>query len=199
VDHHGNTLASAGYPGLIERLATVQPPVYVFGGFADDAVLGGKTTRPHDDVDVLIKRADLAEHLKRFVEWGFPRFEIYFEVVPGSPLVYHSAADGIDLELGVYDELQSGRPSFVLPMDDRLTRVTLSSDCFTHPVGRIDGVPIRTISPLALYQMRSAIMRTGVFGPPRPKDEAAQAHLVASLLADMPTETLEPDFSPYPP
>ena len=101
----------------------------------------------------------------------------YFEVVPGSPLVYHAASDGIELELGIYDELVPGRPSFVLPADERLTRVTLPSDSFTHPLGRIDGVSIRTISPLALYQMRAAVMRTGVFGPPRPKDEAAQAQL----------------------
>ena len=161
-------------------------------------MLAGRTTRPHEDVDVLVGRADLVEHLRRFGDWGFPAFEIYFEVVPGSPLVYHSALDGIELELGVFDELVPGRPSFVLPTDDRLTRVTLSSDSFSHPLGLIDGVPIRTISPLALYQMRAAIMRTGVFGPARPKDEAAQAQLRTGLLANEPLEALEPEFGPYP-
>ena len=138
------------------------------------------------------------EHLRRFGDWGFPAFEIYFEVVPGSPLVYHSALDGIDLELGVFDDLVPGRPSFVLPTDDGLTRVTLSNDSFSHPLSQIDSVPIRTISPLALYQMRAAFMRTGSFGPPRPKDEAAQAQLRTVLLANEPLESLEPDFDPYP-
>lgn len=188
----------SGYLALIHRLTTVRPPVFVFGGYAEDALLAGKTTRPHGDVDVLVKRVDLAGHLQRFVEWGFPTFEIYFEVVPGSPLVFHAASDGIELELGVYDELVPGRPSFVLPADDHLIRVTLPSDSFTHPLGRIDGVAIRTISPLALYQMRVAIMRTGVFGPPRPKDEAAQTQLRKSLLANMPVDLLEPEFGPYP-
>ena len=110
--------ADAGYLALIDRLTTVRPPVFVFGGYAEDALLAGRTTRPHGDVDVLVGRVDLAEHLERFAEWGFPSFEIYFEVVPGSPLVYHAASDGIELELGVYDELVPGRPSFVLPADE---------------------------------------------------------------------------------
>ena len=115
MQHQPNTSDQAGYLALIERLTSVQPPVFVFGGFAEDALLAGRTTRPHGDVDVLVGRADLVEHLRRFGDWGFPAFEIYFEVVPGSPLVYHSALDGIDLELGVFDELVPGRPSSSCP------------------------------------------------------------------------------------
>ena len=191
--------ADAGYLALIERLTTVRPPVFVFGGYAEDALLAGRTTRPHADLDILVGRADLAEHLVRFAEWGFPRFEIAFEVVPRSPLVYHAVSNGIELELGIFDELVPGRASFVLPLDDLLTRLTLPGDAFTHPLGRIDGVPIRTISPLALYQMRAGIMHTGVFGPPRPKDEAAQAQLRTSLLAGLRPDELEPEFGPFPP
>jgi hypothetical protein len=191
--------AEAGYLTLIDRLATVRPPVYVFGGFAEDALLAGRSTRPHGDVDVLVGRVDLVEHLQRFADWGFPSFENYFEVVPGSPLVYHTASEGIELELGIYDELVPGRPSFVVPAAEGLTRVTLPSDSFSHPLGRIDGISIRTISPLALYQMRAAFMRSGAFGPPRPKDEAAQAQLQTNLLAGVPPDELEPEFGPYPP
>jgi hypothetical protein len=198
VDHPRDTPGHGRYLALIDRLTTVQPPVFVFGGFAEDALLAGRTTRPHDDVDVLVGRADLVEHLRWFGDCGFPDFEIYFEVVPGSPLVYHSALDGIELELGVFDELVPGRPSFVVPADGQLTRVTLSHDSFSHPLSRIDGVPIRTISPIALYQMRAALMRTGAFGPARPKDELAQAQLRTRLLSNHRAEDLEPEFDPYP-
>ena len=58
---------------------------------------------------MLVGRSDLVKHLQRFAGWGFPNFENYFEVVPGSPLVYHSASDGIGLELGIFDELVPGR------------------------------------------------------------------------------------------
>ena len=131
---------------------------------------GEDDERPHEDVDVLVGLGpDLADHLRRFGDWGFPPFEVYFEVVPGSPLVYHSALDGIELELGVFDKLIPGRPSFVLPAGDHLTRVTLSSDSFSFQLSRIDGVPIRTISPLALYQMRAALIRTNSVRPPSTK------------------------------
>ena len=98
--------ADAGYLALIDRLTTVRPPVFVFGGYAEDALLVGRTTRPHDDVDVLVGRVDLAEHL---------------------------------------------------------------------------------------------LIRTGAFGPPRPKDDAAQAQLRRTLLAGIPAAELEPEFGQYPP
>jgi hypothetical protein len=191
--------ADAGHLALIGRLAAVRPPAFVFGGYAEDALLAGRTTRPHGDVDVLVGRTDLAAHLRRFDDWGFSSFEIVFEVVPGSPLVYRATKDGVEVELGIFDEVLSGRPSFVLPLDDRVTRVTLPRDSLTHPLGSIDGVAIRTISPLALYQMRAALTLTGAFGPPRPKDETAHGQLRADLLASTPADELEPEFGPYPP
>ena len=71
-----------------------------------------------------------------------------------------------------------GRPSFVLPGDEQLTRVTLPSDSFTHPLGRIDGVSIRTLSPLALYQMRAALVRTGAFRSTTAQGRSRTAKLV---------------------
>lgn len=47
------------YSELIERLSALDPPVFVFGGFAEDAVLHGKVTRRHGDVDVLVVRDQL--------------------------------------------------------------------------------------------------------------------------------------------
>ena len=44
------------YLPLLETLMTFEPPVHVFGGFAEDALLHGTSVRTHQDVDVLVGR-----------------------------------------------------------------------------------------------------------------------------------------------
>ena len=72
VDHPRKTPEHARYLALIDRLTTVQPPVFVFGGFAEDALIAGRTTRPHGDVDVLVGRADLVGTPAPVRRLGFP-------------------------------------------------------------------------------------------------------------------------------
>lgn len=182
----------ASYLPIVQRLAILEPFVFVFGGIAEDAILDGSITRPHGDVDVLVGRATLDLHLAQLGAIGFAHFEVYFEPQPGRPLVLGGEHDGLSLELGVFDELEPGIASFVLPVEPGLVRVSLPDDALRHPVAAIDGVPIRTVSPLALYQLREAFIRTGVFGPPRDKDRAAQARLRQKLLVDLPERDLSP-------
>jgi hypothetical protein len=180
------------YLPLIERLARLEPPVFVFGGIAEDALLDGSMTRPHGDVDVLVGRGSLDVHLEQLDSIGFTDFQVYFEPQPGRPLVLGTTRADENLELGVFDELEPGLASFVLPVEAGLVRISLSDDALRHPIGSIDGVPIRTVSPLALYQLREAFIQTGVFGPPRDKDRAAQARLRQELLSDVPERDLTP-------
>jgi hypothetical protein len=180
------------YLPIIQSLALLEPPVFVFGGIAEDALLDGSLTRPHGDVDVLVGRRSLDVHLAQLGAMGFTDFEVYFEPQPGRPLVLGGAHAGRTVELGIFDELEPGIASFVLPVAERLVRISLSRDALRHPVGSIAGVPIRTVSPLALYQLREAFIHTGVFGPPREKDRAAQARLRQELLLDI----AEGDLSP---
>lgn len=67
------------YLPIIERLASLHPQVYIFGGIAEDALLDGSITRPHGDVDVLVGRATLDLHLTQLGSIGFPDFEVFFE------------------------------------------------------------------------------------------------------------------------
>jgi hypothetical protein len=186
------TVAEASYLPIIERLAGFEPPVFVFGGIAEDALLDGSISRPHADVDVLVFRSALDLQLARFSSIGFSDFEKYFEPQPGRPLVLGAAHGGLNLELGVFDEVAPGVASFVLPVERGMVRIILPDDTLKHPVGSIDGVPIRTVSPLALYQIREAIIQTGVFGPPRDKDRSAQARLRQELLGGIPENDLMP-------
>jgi hypothetical protein len=183
------------YLPVIERLASFEPRAFIFGGIAEDALLDGSLTRPHGDVDVLVGRASLDFHLAQLGSIGFTDFAVYFEPQPGRPLVLGGAHAGRSLELGVFDELEPGIASFVLPVERGLVRISLPSGALQHPIGSIDGVPIRTVSPVALYQLREAFIQTGVFGPPRDKDRAAQTRLRQELLLDIPEGDLSPRMS----
>src|SRR3954453_1516560 len=109
---------SASYLPLIEQLASLDPPVFVFGGIAEDALLDGSMTRPHGDVDVLVARRTLDLHLEQLGSLGFSDFDVFFESPPGIPLVLGAANGGLSVELGVFDELASGIASFVLPSEN---------------------------------------------------------------------------------
>ena len=185
-------MSNESYLPIIEQLASLEPAVFVFGGIAEDAVLDGSMTRPHGDVDVLVGRVSLDRHLEQLGSLGFSDFQVFFEPQPDRPLVLGSSQGNRQVELGVFDELDPGVASFVLPVEAGLVRITLAEDAFRHPIGLIDGVPIRTVSPLALFQLREAFIRTGVFGPPRDKDLAAHARLRSELLASLSDAELVP-------
>jgi len=185
-------MTAPSYLPLIEQLASLEPPVFVFGGIAEDALLDGSITRPHGDLDVLVARTTLRQHLEQLGALGFAEFDVLFESSPGVPLVLGARNAGLNVELGVYDELVPGIASFVLPTHPNAVRVSLAADTLTYPVASMNGVPIRTISPLALYQLRQAFVSTGVFGPPRDKDRVAQARLRKELLRDAPEADLSP-------
>lgn len=70
---------------LISEVMALEPPVYLFGGFAEDAVLYGKVSRPHQDVDVLIWLDQLAMRIEQVRVFGFHSFEVRFEAAPGHP------------------------------------------------------------------------------------------------------------------
>ena len=59
------------YRPLFEALMTFEPPVYLFGGFAEDALLHGSVVRPHEDVDVLVSRDALERQLENTRSIGF--------------------------------------------------------------------------------------------------------------------------------
>ena len=159
---------------------------------AEDALLDGSMTRPHGDIDVLVGRDTLELHIAQLGAIGFFGFDVLFAPQPERPLVLGAAHAGQNVELGVFDKQEPGIASFVLPVERGLVRISLPEDALQHPIGLIDGVPIRTVSPLTLYQLRVAFIQTGVFGPPRDKDRLAQARLRQELLGDVQEADLTP-------
>jgi hypothetical protein len=175
---------------IVAELCALDPPVWVFGGIAEEALLEGSVTREHGDIDLLVDRDALSRHVAGFEAIGYPSLQTYFEVVSGQPLVLGAERDGVPLEVGIYDEMEPGVASFVLPTEEGLTRFILPDDTLKHPVIEIDGTAVRTVSPLALYHLREAFILTGVFGPPRDKDAAIQARLKDTFLSDATEDVL---------
>ena len=182
-----------GYGPLLEALMTFEPPVHVFGGFAEDALLNGTTVRPHDDVDVLVGREELDAQLRNAHRIGFGSPEVRFEPIDGMPMVIGTTDGSRDLEISVYDRSPDGTVYFHIPdQEGTLFRVDLSEGVFDHPRSDLDGIALRTVSPLALYQIRAGITMVGGFGPPRPKDITSQEALRTRFFPDASPESLQP-------
>ncbi len=181
------------YGPLLETLMTFEPPVHVFGGFAEDALLHGTSVRSHDDVDVLVGRGELEAQLGNARAIGFSSHEVRSEPIEGMPMVIGTTDGNLDLEISVYDRTTEGIVFFHIPdQDGRLFRVDLSDGVFDYPVSDLDGIAVRTVSPLALYQIRAGITMAGGFGPPRPKDVTSQEALRARFFPDASPESLQP-------
>jgi hypothetical protein len=189
----------SGYLELIAALYALEPPLWVFGGFAEDALLHGTVSRPHSDVDVLVVRRELEARLEQLGRLGFDRFETYYDIAPGKPLVLHGERGGLHLELGVFELRPDGRPFFeVYAADGTLCRVTLAADARRHPSTKLGGVSIRTVSPLAQYQIRAGLKAVGAFGALRPKDIRAQALLKQRYFTHRDGESLLPEIERLP-
>ena len=138
---------------LIERLMALEPPLHLFGGFAEDAVLFGTVSRPHADVDVFVWLDELPLRVDQAESLGFGPFETRFESPPGTPVAVGAVSDGVDLELCVGRRSADGRTFVDLPGDSGLRRFWLPPDALTYPTQALDGIVVRTISPLALHQV----------------------------------------------
>jgi hypothetical protein len=182
----------AGYLEVIEAMAGLDPPLFVFGGIAEDALLYHELSRPHSDIDVMVLRGELGQRLRQCEALGFDGFEVYYEPVPGRPLVLGGHRGSLNLELGILDK--DGHNHYFTVADEAggLYNIYLPDGSFACPVTRIGGRPIQTLSPLALYQIRAGLDITRTFGGLRTKDIAAQRRLKAAFLADRAEEALRP-------
>jgi len=175
---------------LISEVMALEPPVYLFGGFAEDAVLYGKVSRPHQDVDVLIWLDQLAMRIEQVRVFGFRSFEVRFEAAPGHPLAVGAQSNGLDLEFCIGERDSLGRGFFYRPSNTGLQRCWLPPDALSYPTQDLEGVPVRTVSPLTLYQVRAALAE--VFGGLRPKDRSMQAALYDRFFVGLTADELAP-------
>ncbi len=187
------------YGQLIEQSYALDPPVLIFGGFAEDAVLHGKVTRSHGDLDVLVVRDQLDVHLEQFRALGFQHFTSYYDIAPGEPFVLGSERHGLNLEVCVFDGMPRGRLSCRLrAADGVLHRITLAAEAIDTISRQLDGAAIRTVSPLGLYQIRAASHLLGAFGDLRATDVSTQLQLKERFFPAEAEGDLLPDIERLP-
>ncbi len=179
---------------LLERIATLLPPVFIMGGFAEDALLNHRITRQHGDIDVLTLRSQLNQCLEQFKSLGFPEFEVYLEESPGNPFVLGADANDLHIEIGVSNVDPSGSYSFEVGghLPSSRYRVFLPDDTLDYPATTLESIKIQTISPLALYQMRAAFAVTGSFGEMSPTAAATQEQLKKTFFPNQDEGMLMP-------
>ena len=187
----------ADYLALLRELSGFRPPLFVFGSVAEAALLDGKLAASHGDLDVLIPRSELELRLRQFDDLGFAAFTVYYEPRPGLPLVYGSTREELVLELSLLDVGPAGDPYFVVGTDKGPVSISVPPDLFQWAPTIIDGVPVHTLSPLALVHIRAGATSTGAFGPPRPQEDGIrQSRLVDVFLSNVDPAQLEPTVTP---
>lgn len=175
---------------LIAELMALEPQRVLFGGWAEDALLHGRPSRPHEDIDLLVPLAELEVVLAQAAKLGFVHPHVKLQVEDGRPIVVGVYAAGQELELIVYQTDKDGRAFFDLPVGQDLKRFWMPGDAFSQPPGRLGNVAVRTVTPLALYQIREFCQH--VFGGFRDKDLVTQAALKDRYFRDLPERELRP-------
>jgi hypothetical protein len=176
---------------LLARLQALSPTPAVMGGFAEDALLFGDSSRPHGDVDLLVDRSDLAGLLDQLRPLGYADWVTKGENVAGDPFYVEAHAGGVPIEIGVTDRSSRGELFLeVAKVHYRLEtgeapvgfRTYLPADTYDYPSVLFDGFPVRCISPLANYQLRAGFASRGTFGSARPHDLVTMERLRAMFF-----------------
>jgi hypothetical protein len=77
-------------------------------------------------------------------------------------------------------------------------RLQLPDDLFEQPLVELEGIAIKPLSPLALYQMRAGVAKRNSFGPLSEQHLLTLAGLRERFFPDRSEEELLPPSEPLP-
>lgn len=153
-----------------------QLPVILVGGYADEALLTGKITREHHDVDLVTKR----QHVE-VVKIGYQNLGYHVEEVVETgaekpyKLLLKKGNSEIDVAILNLDA-ETNQPYIDIKGEGERFRVLFTADTYDFPQQSLEGIEVRTLSPLALIQMKNTASIIGRFEP-RKKDKISQRDL----------------------
>ena len=191
---------------LIAKLAALEPTLTFMGGYAEDALLAGRVTRAHEDVDVAFARKELELRLAQLADLGFANWETWGEAAPGVPFYLFGQIGELRLDLGVTD-YQDGKHwmrvhklSFTVAGEEAPAgyQLQLPDDLFEQPLVELEGIAIKPLSPLALYQIRAGVAARNSFGPLSERQLHSLSDLRERFFPDRPEDELLPPSEPLP-
>src|SRR5262249_17854509 len=191
---------------LIAKLASLEPTLSFMGGYAEDALLAGHVTRDHADIDVSFPRKEQELRLAQLAELGFRDWETWGEAAAGVPFYLFGQNGELKLDLGGSDD-QDGKHwmrvhklSFPVGGEEAPAgyQLQLPDDLYDQPLVELEGIAIRPISPLALYQMRAGVAERNSFGPLSERHLVTLAELRERFFPDRSDADLLPPSHPLP-
>ena len=206
MDRDDQFARAVGQLDMLRRMSELDPPPFVFGGYAEDALLAGTVTRPHGDVDWLVPRNELALRLEQARTLGFVEIETWGESAPGEPFYLFCRNGDLSIDLGVTDEAEGRllgrvwRIAFPVAGGEAPAgyQFQLPADTYTHPPAHLDAIAIHVASPLALYQIRAAIAAKGSFGPLSATQRASLDKLRETFFPEYAEHELTPTIESLP-
>jgi hypothetical protein len=191
---------------LLARMAALDPPPRIIGGYAEDALVGEGVSREHEDVDWLLPRAELPMRLEQAGRLGFTAFETWGESAPGEPFYLTSQQGDLSIDVGVCNEVDGEhvidihRLMFEIDGAEAPAgyRVHLPADTFDQAPVELEGVRVWPVSPLCLYQMRVGIAARGAFGELNEKQRRSLRRLKEACFPDRTDEELVPRITELP-
>jgi hypothetical protein len=185
---------------LIAQLAALEPALSFMGGYAEDALLAGRVTREHEDVDVTFPRSEQELRLSQLAELGFVKWDTWGEAAPGVPFYLFGQHGALRLDLGICDEadgkhwMRVHKLSFTVGGEEAPAgyQLQLPDDLFDQPPVELEGIAIKPISPLALYQIRAGVAERNSFGPLSDRHLATLAQLRARFFPGRSEDELLP-------
>ena len=162
IDKEMDREMAGGQVELIKKLSSIETPVYLFGGCAYELLLferggefGGEFAHPHNDIDVIIDRKNLAILEKNLKELGLKPKEVVEGVQNKEILRYEGGGNGIklDLDLALMDINPGTSERYMdIQFGGKKYKVCFSPDILSDKTIVLGGVRIKTFSPRGLIQ-----------------------------------------------
>lgn len=161
-------------------------------------------TRRQLDLIARVAALEPTLRLAQLAELGFTDWETWGEAAPGVPFYLFGQSGDLKVDLGVIDQVDGAnwmrvhRLTFTVAGEEAPAgyRLRLQDDLFDHPLVELEGIRIRPMPPLALYQLRAGVAERNSFGPLSERHLDKMAELRERFFPDLPEADLLPPCEP---
>ena len=160
---------------FIENFFGSDLPGYLIGGYAEEALLNGRITEFHGDVDMLIPREGLNQIKEAINKLGadFTEKKLESSSLPYKLTVRYKNAFVV---MSILDTVNDDAFYIEINNSGKRFRIYFSKEELEYPEQRLGNLIVKTVSPLLLMKSKKAVPLVGLFEP-REKDIAAFVQL----------------------